>query len=117
MMKAFLKSFVFAWNGIRVASGGRNFRVQAIVAVGVIILGFVYSLSLYEWIVVTLLIGLVLGLEIMNTSIENLVNLVSPEFHPLAGKVKDLAAAAVLVLSVTSAIVGLLIFLPHIFTD
>jgi diacylglycerol kinase len=58
--------------------------------------------------------GLVLAFEVMNTAIENIVNVISPGFHPLAGKIKDLAAASVLILSMTSIAIGLLIFLPYL---
>jgi len=58
--------------------------------------------------------GLVIGMELINTSIEKLVDLVSPEYHPLAEKVKDIAAGAVLFDSIIAAIIGLIIFVPKI---
>jgi len=67
-----------------------------------------------EWIVVVLCVAVVLSLEAMNTAIEHLTDLVSPGFHPLAGKTKDVAAAAVLLAAMGAVVVGLLIFLPKI---
>lgn len=65
--------------------------------------------------IILLCIGMVMSLEIINTSIEHLVNIVNPDFNEKAGKVKDLAAAAVLVASMIAAITGLLVFLPHLY--
>lgn len=113
-MISFLRSFRFAFQGLRFAWAGRNFRVQCVAAVVVICFGMYFRISTTEWLAVLLISGLVLSFEIVNTSIETFVNLVSPEIHPLAGKVKDLAAAAVLVLSIISVAIGLIVFIPHI---
>lgn len=66
-----------------------------------------------EWCLLAGCIGLVFTAEIFNTAIETLTNLVSPEWHNLAGKTKDLAAGAVLAASITAAIVGSIVFLPY----
>jgi undecaprenol kinase len=112
-MKMFLVSFRYALQGIRFAWQGRNFRIQCFIALIVIVTGAWTKLSFTEWMIVFLLIGLVLSFEIFNSAIESIVNFVSPEFHPLAGKIKDLAAGAVLVMSIAAAIIGLIIFVPH----
>ena len=112
-MKAFLQSFVFAWRGIRFAWRGRNFRVQVAFALITMILGFQLDITSTEWAAVLILIAMVLSAEIINSSLENLVNFVSPEYHPLAGKIKDLAAGAVLVIAIISVLVGLIIFVPY----
>jgi undecaprenol kinase/diacylglycerol kinase (ATP) len=78
----------------------------------VIAFGFVYELTTFEWCWITLAIGLVIVTEILNTAIEHLTDLVSPEFHPLAQKTKDAAAGAVLIASIIAVIIGLLVFLP-----
>ena len=67
-----------------------------------------------EWIICIILFGLVISAEIMNTAIEATVDLVTRERHPLAGKAKDTAAGAVLVLAIVSAIIGAIIFVPKI---
>ena len=112
-MNGFLQSFVFAWRGLRLAWMGRNFRVQIAFALTTIMLGFLFGISVSEWIVVLIMMAMVLSAEIFNSTIGNLVNFVSPEFHPLAGKIKDLAAGAVLVIAIISVFVGLLIFVPY----
>jgi diacylglycerol kinase (ATP) len=113
-MNGFLRSFAFAWNGARVAWQGRNFRVQFCAALLVVALGLLLNITSVEWLAILILIGIVLSAEIFNTAIETLVNFVSPEVHPLAGKIKDLAAAAVLMVSFVSAIAGLIIFVPYV---
>jgi diacylglycerol kinase (ATP) len=113
-MKKFLNSFLFALRGIRFAWAGTNFRIQCFIGTLVIASGIKFDIRINEWFVVIILIGLVLTAEVFNTAIENLVNFISPDFHPLAGKVKDLAAGAVLVLSFASLLIGLIIFVPYL---
>jgi diacylglycerol kinase len=114
-MIGFLKSFQFAFQGIRFAWQGRNFRVQSAFAIAVIAFAFYLQLSREDWTAVLIIIGLVLAFEVMNTAIESLVNFVSPEHHALAGKIKDLAAGAVLILSIISVVIGCIVFLPYLY--
>jgi len=114
-MKNFLKSFVFAMNGLTVAfRHERNLKVQLAVAFATVIAGLYYSITPMEWIAVITMTALVLCLEMVNTAIENLVNLVTQEQHPLAGKIKDIAAGAVLLASFASVVVGIIIFWKYI---
>jgi diacylglycerol kinase len=89
-------------------------RMQAVAAIAVLALGLVVELSTAEWCAVVLAITMVLAAEALNTSIESLVDLASPEFHALAGRAKDVAAGAVLIAALGSVAVGLLVFLPHL---
>lgn len=91
-----------------------NARIHLLAAVIVVVLGFYCHISRMEWVALSICITLVLALEALNTALEYLTDLVSPEFHPLAGKVKDVAAAAVLLVAVGAVVVGLLIFIPHL---
>jgi diacylglycerol kinase (ATP) len=68
-----------------------------------------------EWCLIFVAIGLVIGTEVINTAVESLTDLASPEYHPLAGRVKDVAAGGVLVCAICAAIIGVIIFGPHIF--
>ena len=113
-MKGFLKSFVFALKGLAFAWSGRNFRVQCAAAVMVTALGFLFGISPTEWFAVITMVALVLSAEVFNSAIESIVNFVSPEYHPLAGKIKDLAAGAVLILAIASLVTGLIIFVPYV---
>lgn len=94
-----------------------NLRIQIVTALGVVVLGIYFRITMKEWAILVLVIGLVLGLELMNTSIENLVDLVTKERKPLAGKIKDIAAGAVLIVSLSALIIGWLIFKPYFFAD
>ena len=79
-------------------------------ALGVVALSAWVGLERWEWVAVLGAIGLVWMAELFNTALEELTNLVSPEHNPLAGRAKDLAAGAVLVASVTAALVGIIVF-------
>lgn len=115
-MSRFLKSFGFAIKGLKQGFKTElNFRVHVVAAVLTFVAGWYFEVSLLEWLAIIICIGSVLAAELMNTAIEGLVNLVSPEFNPRAGLVKDVAAAAVLVVALMSLVVGLIIFVPKIF--
>ena len=92
----------------------RNLRVLICIGAAVVAAGFYYDITTVEWCIVLLCIGLVVGLEMINSSIESLVDLVTMEKNPLAGKVKDMAAGAVLFTSVMSTIIGLIIFWKYL---
>jgi diacylglycerol kinase len=79
-----------------------------------VLAGLYFKIERTEWLVMTLVAALVLSAEAMNTAVEFVVDLVSPDYHPLAGKAKDVAAAAVLLAAFGAIIVGLIIFLPKI---
>lgn len=85
-----------------------------LIAIVVIAVGFFFGISKLEWLIIILVIGMVISAEIFNTSIEILTDLVSPEENKKAGRVKDLAAGAVLVSAIAAVVLGLLIFLPKI---
>ncbi|OEK05086.1 diacylglycerol kinase family protein [Roseivirga misakiensis] len=114
-VKERLQSFKYAWRGIRVAIWQEhNFRIHLLAALIVIVTGFYFEISNTEWCWIVLAICIVFTAELFNTAIEKLVDLKSPEFDPLAGKIKDIAAGAVLVSALSAAIIGLLIFWPYI---
>ncbi len=110
-----LKSFGYAINGLKyVIRTQHNFAIHSVLAIIAIILGLVLNISSLEWVAITIVIGLVISAEIFNTSVEEIVNLVSPSKNSKAGIIKDLAAGAVFVISITALIVGIIIFLPKI---
>lgn len=89
-------------------------QIHLVVAVLVVLAGWFFNITTTEWILCLLCFGLVFGAEMVNTSIENLVDLVSPKKHELAGRAKDMAAGAVLISALFAACVGLIIFIPKI---
>jgi diacylglycerol kinase len=106
-----IKSFRYAFHGIYlVVRFENNTRVHLLATIAVLALGFFLQLSLLEWAIILIQVGLVWTAEIFNTALEKLVDLVSPEYNSKAGIVKDVAAGAVLVTSLIAAIIGLLIF-------
>jgi diacylglycerol kinase len=110
-LKSFFRSFTYAWNGMRVSlAGQRNLKVQFAIATITIGAGFYFRIDGIEWCLILFSIALVLSLEMVNSSIENLVDLVTLERKPLAGKIKDVAAGAVLVASVIAVIIGVIVF-------
>ena len=111
-IRKFIKSFDYAIQGIVTAMREQNFRFHLLSAVMVMIAGFLTGLSVTEWIIIVLVITLVIGAEMFNTAIERVVDLVSPDYHPLAKQAKDIAAASVFVFATCSVIIGMLIFLP-----
>ena len=113
--KRLINSFKYAFEGILQAYvGEQNLKIHTVIAILVIIFGFILKISYTEWLVCLVLIGLVLMAEFFNTSIEYLVDLVSPEIHPLAKATKDTASAGVLMMAIISAIIGLIIFVPKL---
>jgi diacylglycerol kinase len=114
-MKRFINSFKFAAKGFRAALSGQvNLRIHLFAALSVIVAGFAFRVSAIEWCVLLLCMGLVIGLELINTAIEKLVDMVSPEWKEQAGQIKDIAASAVLWSSIVSALIGLIIFGTHL---
>ncbi|MEK3765073.1 diacylglycerol kinase family protein [Solibacillus sp. FSL K6-4121] len=111
-VRKFFRSFRYAMEGILTAVNEQNFRFHLVSAIIVIIAGVLTGLTIVEWSIIVLVIFLVLGAELINTAIERVVDLASPEFHPIAKQAKDIAAGAVLVFALASVIIGLLIFLP-----
>lgn len=110
-----LNSFKYAGKGIyKLISGEHNAWIHCVAIVVVSVAGFYFNITRGEWVAVTLCFGLVLAAEGFNTAIEKLVDMVSPERHPIAGDVKDIAAGAVLICAIAAAIVGIIIFLPYI---
>ena len=92
----------------------RNLRIHVSIAAAVVIAGTALRINRSEWATVVTLIALVIGLELLNTAIEALVDLTSPSPHPLAKVAKDTAAGAVLLAALGSVAVGLIIFLPRL---
>ena len=112
----FRKSFLFAIQGFRTAvATERNIKVMLAVGALAVAAGLVIGLDLVSWAVILLCCAVVIMAELFNTAIETVVDLVSPEFHPLAGRAKDIAAAAVWFLSFVVAIVGVLVYANALF--
>ena len=93
---------------------GAHAKVHLLATFVVVLMGWYLNITKTEWMLNLVCIALVLSLEAINSALEYLVDLVSPDFHPLAKKSKDIAAAAVLIAAIFALIIGLLIFLPYL---
>ncbi|MCD0487751.1 diacylglycerol kinase family protein [Pedobacter sp. MC2016-14] len=114
-MRRLIKSFGYAFKGITWAFKTQpNFKFHCAAAALVLLAGYGLKLSSSEWIWIATAIGMVLSAELLNTAIEVLVDLVSPQYNIKAGQVKDLAAAAVLLVALIAATIGLIIFIPKL---
>ena len=115
-IKARIKSFKYAWSGLRTAIVfEHNARIHALAAILVIILSWVLNISALEWLAVSGAIAIVFIAELVNSSIEKLADVISPDQNVKIGLVKDLAAAAVLVAALFAVIVFGIIFFPKMF--
>lgn len=110
-----MKTFINAFNGIFAAfKTEKNLKVHLIATIIVTALGFYYHLTITEWCIIVMAIGLVFAAEIFNTAIELLADFVEPNHDKKIGLIKDVAAGAVLILAITAFIIALLIFIPKI---
>ncbi len=111
-----LRSFPFALKGVRALfRHENNAQIHLIAALLALTAGAVLALSPVEWCILVIQIAFVWTAEAFNTAIEKLCDRVSPEFHPLTGTVKDLAAGAVLLAAGSSLVTGSILFLPKLF--
>ncbi len=111
-----LRSFAYAFNGIRLLIQNEpNAWIHCAAAISAVALGFVLQISRLEWITIVVVIGMVLAAEAVNSSIEALADLVSPEYNEAIKRTKDLAAGAVLLVAIAAAVVGCIIFIPKLF--
>lgn len=109
------RSFKAAFEGVACTyKKEQNIKIHTIISLIVILGGFLFKISYIEWLVCLVLIGFVLMAEFFNTAIEYVVDLASPNIHPLAKAAKDTASAGVLMMAILSAIIGIVIFLPKV---
>ena len=110
-----IKSFGYALTGIYIATREQlNIKIHFLAVIVVTGAGIYFHVTAYEWCLIVICYGMVLTAELFNSAIENIVDLVSPDHHPLAGKAKDIAAGAVLISALSTAVVSLFIFLKYI---
>lgn len=109
------ESFRHAFGGVRILlTTQHNARIHAGLTLAVLALGLLLGVSALEWAVLALAIGLVWCAEALNSALEWLCDVASPEYHPLVRRAKDVAAAGVLFAAVAAAAAGLLVFVPHL---
>ena len=110
-----IKSGTHAVDGItELIKSQHNAWVHALATAGVIAAGLVFGVTGMEWCILILVITAVWVVEALNTAFEYLCDALSPEFHPLVKKSKDVAAGAVLLSAVGAAAIGLIVFVPYL---
>ncbi len=111
-----IKSIGYAFKGaVLLLKTESNIKIQFVIGIIVIILGFYFQISSTEWILQILTIALVISVEGLNTAIEKIADFIHPEYHKKIGFIKDVAAGAVFITAICSIIIGLIIYVPKIF--
>lgn len=108
------QSFVHAFNGLKVVFNEPNAKIHAVIAFLAIALGLAFNITREEWVEIFFSIALVIGSEALNTALEKVVDIASPEWNDTARQAKDAAAASVLIFSLCAATVGIIIFIPRV---
>lgn len=110
-----LKSMVFAAKGaFKLITTEHSVMVQSTVAICMILAGFYFGITKAEWLVQTLAIGLVLGVEGLNTAVEKIADFIHPDYHERIGFIKDIAAGAVFFAAMTAIAIGAIIYIPYL---
>jgi len=110
-----IKSFTYAWRGLfKTFHEEQNLRIQTVSALLAMALGLFFRISQGEWLALILAIGLVLILEIVNSAVERVTDVLKPRINTYVKEIKDIMAAGVMLASITAAAVGLVIFIPHL---
>jgi diacylglycerol kinase len=108
-------SFKHAFNGLKILFNyEHNAQIHLAAAILVIIAGFLFKISSIEWMAIIIVAGMVFMAEIFNSAIELISDFISPTYHEVIKKVKDLSAAAVLVSALMALIVGAIVFIPKV---
>ena len=108
-MTSFLKSFTYAFKGLVYSFKQRNMKIIFFCAFLTVIAALLLKVNTIDWCILLMCIGITISLELINSAIENLVDIVSPDYNEKAGRIKDMSAGAVLVASIISFIIGLII--------
>ena len=115
-IKRLYKSFTYAFRGLfKTLREEQNLQIQSIAGLVVIILGWYFRIEVEEWLILILVIGLVILMEIINSAIERITDVLKPRLDNYVKEIKDIMAAAVMLASVIAIIVGLIIFIPYFF--
>ncbi|MDD5031681.1 MAG: diacylglycerol kinase family protein [Patescibacteria group bacterium] len=109
------KSFTYAFRGLgKTLREEQNLQIQSIAGLAAIILGWYFKIKNWEWAILILIIGLVVLMEIINSAIERITDVLKPRLDNYVKEIKDIMAAAVMLASIIALIVGLIVFLPYL---
>jgi len=114
-IKRFFNSVHYSVAGLRYAyKNEQSMTIHISMTLTIVILGILLHITRLEWVICIFLLGMIMATELINTALEAVVDLITQEYHPLAKVAKDTASAAVFIFSIIAAIIGLLIFVPHL---
>jgi len=114
-LKRFIDSFKYSMQGIKhTYTQEQSLVIHLITTILLIIMGFVFDISLIEWVITLLFLGVIVAIELLNTAIEAVVDLVTDKYNHLAKIAKDCGSAAVFIVTLVGIIVGLIIYIPKI---
>lgn len=114
-IKRLLKSFRYAYKGfIKTFKEEQNLRIQAFFAVLAAVLAIFFQISRLEWVLLIFVISLVMLMELANSAVERIADILKPRLDDYVKEIKDIAAAGVMLASIAALIIGLIIFLPHV---
>lgn len=111
-----IKSIGYAYKGaVYLLRTEASIQVQMVIAIAVTIAGFYFQITRTEWLIQIGFIGLVMGLEGVNTAVEYIADFIHPERHIIIGRIKDIAAGAVFLASIAAVIAAAIIYFPRLF--
>lgn len=115
-LKRLGKSFTYAFRGFfKTFKEEQNLQVQSIIAIIIIVIGFILEIKSLEWCLIIFVIGLVVLMELANSAVERIADVLKPRIHNYVKEIKDIMAAAVMLSAFLAIVVGLIIFIPYIF--
>ncbi|OGF27811.1 hypothetical protein A2331_06925 [Candidatus Falkowbacteria bacterium RIFOXYB2_FULL_34_18] len=110
-----MKSFQYAFRGLlKIFNEEQNLKVHLLITLAVLIFGFIFHVSRFDWIILILIISLVFLMEIINSAVERVSDALKPRIDNYVKEIKDISAAAVMFASIIAILVGVLIFYPYI---
>ena len=114
--KRLIKSFKYAFKGLRkIFKEEQNLKIQSIIAIIAVVLAIYFNITRIEWMFLVFVIGLVVLMEIANSAVERMTDILKPRIHDYVKEIKDIAAAGVMVSALIALIIGAIIFLPYLF--
>jgi diacylglycerol kinase len=117
-LKRLIKSFTYAFRGFKKTfQEEQNLKIQSLAAIIVIVAGFYFQISKTEWLFLIFVIGLVMLMELANSAVERVADMLKPRIHSYVMDIKDIMAAAVMLASLVAVIIGVIIFWPHFFNQ
>ena len=114
-IKRVYKSFTYAFRGLfKTLREEQNLQIQSLVALAILILGWYLKIEKGEWLVLVLVIDLVILMELINSAVERITDILKPRLDNYVKEIKDIMAAVVMLASIVAVIVGLIIFIPYL---